>query len=67
VGYVDIDGRAVTGQKYDVTIGVNPDDSEYNLLPAPITKLMKFLSLQKVKIFLEPVHDCRFPPLKCLP
>jgi len=49
MGDTDIDGRTVTGQKYGVRIGVNLNNSESNSLPAPMTNIKKFLSLQKVK------------------
>jgi hypothetical protein len=36
-------------------------------LAAPVTKVMEFLSLQKVKTFLEPAHDFNSLPMKCAP
>jgi hypothetical protein len=36
-------------------------------LAAPVTKVMKFLSLQKVKTFLEMAQDFKFLPMKCAP
>jgi len=44
MGYIDIVGRTVTGEKYDVAIGVNPKDSEFNACNYIISNAISFIS-----------------------